>query len=50
MAKVNSRLKILSFCNFVLNIINIEKCGSVMDEDLYPKVKVRGSNPHSYNL
>jgi hypothetical protein len=39
--KVNSRQKKLSF-NFVLNIINIEKCCGVMDEDLNPKVKVRG--------
>jgi len=34
----------------VLNIINIKKCGSVMDEDLKPKVKVKGSGPHFYNL
>jgi len=27
----------------VLNIINIKKCGSVMDEDLNPKMKLRGS-------
>jgi hypothetical protein len=27
--------------NFVLNIINIKKCGSVMDEYLNPKMKMR---------
>jgi len=26
----------------MLNIININKCGGAMDEDLNPKVKVRG--------
>jgi len=26
----------------VLNIIGIKKCGGAMDEDLNPKVKVRG--------
>jgi hypothetical protein len=26
--------------NFVLNIINIKKCDSAMDEDLNPKMKV----------
>jgi hypothetical protein len=31
----------------VLNIINIKKCGSAMDEDLNPNVKVRASNFHS---
>jgi len=30
----------------VLNIINVKKCGSAMDEDLNPKMKVRGSSPH----
>jgi hypothetical protein len=34
----------------MLNIINIKKCGSVMDEDLNPKMKMKSSNPHSYNL
>jgi hypothetical protein len=34
----------------VLRTINIKKCGSAMDEDLNPKVKVRGSNPHFSNL
>jgi hypothetical protein len=34
----------------VLNVINIRKCGSAMDEDLDPKVKVKGSSPHSCNL
>ncbi len=34
----------------MLNIISIKKCGSAMDEDQNPKVKVRGSSPHSYNL
>jgi hypothetical protein len=33
----------------MLNINNINKSGNVMDEDLNPKVKVRGSNPHSCN-
>jgi hypothetical protein len=27
----------------VLNIISIKKCGSAMDDELNPKVKVRGS-------
>ncbi len=49
MAKVNSRLKLLSFI-IVLNIINVKICVNVMDEDLNPKVKVKGSNPHSCNL
>jgi hypothetical protein len=30
----------------VLNIINVRKCGSAMDEDLNPEMKVRGSSPH----
>jgi hypothetical protein len=34
----------------MLSIICINKCGSAMDEDLSPKMKARGSNPHSYNL
>jgi hypothetical protein len=34
----------------VLNIYNIKKFGSAMDEDLNPKVEVKGSNPHFYNL
>jgi len=34
----------------VLNIISIKKCGGAMDKDLKPKVKVRGSSPHFYNL
>jgi hypothetical protein len=34
----------------MLNIINIKKCGSVMDEDLNPKVKVKGSSPCFYKL
>jgi len=34
----------------VLNIINIQKCGNVMDENLNPEMKVKGSNPHSCNL
>jgi hypothetical protein len=29
----------------VLNIISVKKCGSAMDEDLNPKMKVRGSSP-----
>jgi hypothetical protein len=33
----------------VLNIIDIKKCGSAMDGDSNPKVKVKGSNPHSCN-
>jgi hypothetical protein len=28
----------------VLNVISLEKCGNAMDEDLNPKVKVKGSN------
>jgi hypothetical protein len=44
MVKVNSRFKIY---NFVLNIINIKKCGSAMDEALNPNVKVKGPNLHS---
>jgi len=34
----------------MLNIISKIKCGSVMDEDLNPKVKVKSSSPHFYNL
>jgi hypothetical protein len=34
----------------MLSIINIKKCGSAMNEDFNFKVKVRGSNIHSYNL
>ncbi len=26
------------------------KCGITMDGDLNPEMKVKGSNPHSYNL
>jgi hypothetical protein len=40
-AKVNSRLNFFELYNFVLNIINIKKCGNAMDEDLNPKVKLR---------
>jgi len=36
--------------NFVLNIISIKKCGSVMAKDLNLKVKVTSTNPHSCNL
>jgi hypothetical protein len=49
-AKVNSRLKNFEFYNFVLNIINIKKCGGAMDESLNLKMKVKGSSPHSCNL
>jgi hypothetical protein len=38
-AKVNSKLKILSFSNFVINIISIKKCDNAMNDDLNPKVK-----------
>jgi hypothetical protein len=31
----------------MLNIINIKKCGSARDENLNPKVKVKGSNLYS---
>ncbi len=34
----------------MLNIINIKKCDNAMDEDLNPKVKVKGSNLHSCNV
>ncbi len=50
MAKVKSKLNFFEFYNFVLNIINIKKCGSAMEEDLKPKMKVKGSIPHSCNL
>jgi hypothetical protein len=33
----------------VLNIIGLKKCGSAMDEDLNPKVKVRGSTFATYD-
>jgi hypothetical protein len=36
--------------NFLLNIISIKKYGSIMDEDLKPTVKLRGSSPHFCNL
>jgi hypothetical protein len=49
-AKVNSKLKLFERYNFVLNIINIKKCGSAMEENLKPKMKVKGSNLHSCNL
>jgi hypothetical protein len=45
-----AKVKTFELYNFVLNIINIKRCGSAMDEYLNPKMKVRGSNPHSYNL
>jgi hypothetical protein len=31
----------------VLNIINIKKCGSAMDEDLNPEMKVKDSSFHA---
>jgi hypothetical protein len=34
----------------MFNIHRIKNCGSAMDEDLNPKMKVRGSNPYSSNL
>jgi hypothetical protein len=34
----------------MLNIINVKECGSAMDEDLNPKLKVKGSTPYSCNL
>ncbi len=43
-------VKTFEWYNFVLNIIGIKKCDNAMDEDLNPKVKVNGSNPHAYNL
>ncbi len=36
------KVKIFELYNFVLNIISIKKCGSAMDENLNPKVKVGG--------
>ncbi len=50
MAKVKFKVKHFEFYNFVLNIISIKKRGSAMDVDLNPKVKVKGSCPHSCNL
>jgi len=49
-AKVIWKLNFFERYNFVLNIINIKKCGSAMEENLKPKMKVKGSNFHSYNL
>jgi hypothetical protein len=37
-----AKVKNFELYNFVLNIINIKKCGRAMDEDWNPKVKVRG--------
>jgi hypothetical protein len=34
----------------MFNRLSIIKCDSAMDEDLNPKMEVRGSNPCSYNL
>jgi hypothetical protein len=34
----------------VLNIITIKKCGSAMDEELNPKMKVRSLSCYLYNL
>jgi hypothetical protein len=34
----------------MLNIINIKKCDSAMDEDLNPKVKMKGLSLHSCNV
>jgi hypothetical protein len=45
--KVISRLK---FWALLLCVLNIKKCDSAMDEDLNPKVKVRGSSLHFCNL
>jgi len=36
--------------NFLFNRLNIKKYGSAMDEDLNPKVEVRGSSPCFYNV
>ncbi len=38
------------FYNFVFDRFNIKKCGSAMDEDLNPKVEVKGSSPCPCNL
>jgi hypothetical protein len=31
-------------------MINVKKGGNAMDEDLNPKVKMKGSSPHYCNL
>jgi hypothetical protein len=36
--------------NFMFNGFNIKKIGNAMDEDLNPKVEVKGSSPCSCNL
>jgi hypothetical protein len=37
-----AKVKKFKLYSFVLNIINIKKCGSAMYEDLNPKMKVKG--------